>query len=74
MPAHTSPLARFCITTWRDNEVHDCQVARDGDRACQIACIMLCNMAPLQGGDKLDIIEAIDEPDVPETSRSSHYS
>lgn len=74
MPAHANPLSMFIITSWRDKEIFDCQIAPDPDRAMAVAIAMLTELAPLQHGDKLDIVVG-EAPDVtlPEVSRASHY-
>lgn len=44
MPARTRSDTRFVVTLSRNNEVVDTQIASDGDKALQIAIILLCQL------------------------------
>lgn len=74
MPARTRRDPALTVTFMRGGEVLDTRSAPTGERAVKVAILMLVKMEQLQGGDQLVVIEAPDLPDIPEASRSGHYS
>ena len=46
---------RLRVTFWRHGQIVDCEVGVTGERALEIARIMLCRTDYLEAGDRIDI-------------------
>jgi hypothetical protein len=58
MVARTRRGAGLVISFERGGVEVERQVARDGNRAAQMATVIVAQQAPLQDGDKLSVAEA----------------
>jgi hypothetical protein len=75
MVARTQPSrGLLAITFSRDGEEPTSQQAADGAQAAAAAIIMIAARLVLQPGDTITCRLASDDPDLPASSRSSHYS
>jgi Resolvase, N terminal domain len=58
MPAHTHPYAGLIIVFERDGAEIERQTARDGERAAQMAALLIARLGTLQAGDVMTVEEA----------------
>jgi hypothetical protein len=75
MVARTQPTRGLLVITFsRDGEEPETHQAIDGGRAAATAITMIAARLTLRPGDTVACRLASDDPDLPASSRSSHYS
>lgn len=74
MVARTQPAPALVVSFVRGGEILSAETAPNGEIALQVAFALLEEQTALQDGDRIMVVGYDGKPDLPEVSRSSHYS